>query len=207
MTASANTALEDKPDAQPSFARQLVQATGMLVILTVITGVIYPLFVTGIAQTFFKDKAEGSLIVKDGKVVGSHLIGQSFEDPKHFWGRISATSPAAYNAGASSPANLGPTNEAETKAAQARIDALREADPGNDAPVPVDLVTGSGSGLDPHISPAAAEYQVRRVARARGIPEARVRELVAAHTQGRDLGILGEPAVNVLELNLALDSL
>ena len=211
MTASTNTvantsAHTEQQDEQPSLMRQLAQATGMLVILTVLTGVVYPLVVTGIGQALFKDKAEGSLIVKDGKVVGSKLLGQSFEDPKHFWSRLSGTSPAAYNAGASSASNLGPTNEAETKAAQARIDALHEADPGNHAPIPVDLVTGSGSGLDPHISPAAAEYQVRRVARERGMSEASVRELVTAHTDGRDLGILGEPVVNVLELNLALDS-
>ncbi|WP_394822806.1 potassium-transporting ATPase subunit KdpC [Pendulispora albinea] len=200
------TSQQTQTDPQPSFGQQALTATGMLIILSLITGLAYPLLVTGIAHVAMKDKAEGSLIVRDGKVVGSRLVGQPFEDPKHFWGRISATSPVAYNAGASSGSNLGPTNEALTKAAQARIDALREADPGNEAPIPVDLATASGSGLDPHISLAAAEYQVGRVARARGIPEARVRELVAQNTEGRDLGILGEPRVNVLALNLALDA-
>src|SRR5262249_19520225 len=150
--------------------------------------------------------ANGSLIVRDGRVVGSKLIGQSFEDPGHFWGRVSATSPTAYNAGASTGSNLGPTNEALTKNAKARVDALRAADPENAAPIPVDLVTSSGSGLDPHISLASAEYQLRRVARAAGLSEERVRELVAKHTEGRDLGFLGEPRVNVLLVNLDLDA-
>lgn len=190
---------------QSSFAKLAAQAVGMLGLLTLLTGVAYPLLVTGVAKAAFPEQANGSLIVRDQKVVGSKLIGQSFEEPKHFWGRLSATGPFAYNAGASSGSNLGPTNDALTKNAQARIDALRAADPGNTAPVPVDLVTASGSGLDPHISPAAAEYQVGRVARARGIPEDRVRALVAKHTEARALGVLGEPCVNVLQLNLELD--
>ena len=173
--------------------------------LTLITGVAYPLAVTGLAKVAFPSQADGSLIVKDGKVVGSTLIGQPFDDPKYFWGRPSATSPSPYNAAASSGSNLGPTNPALVKAVKERVDALRAADPGNTAPVPVDLVTASASGLDPHISPAAALYQTGRVARARKLDEDAVRALVAKHTEGRQLGFLGEPRVNVLALNLALD--
>jgi len=173
--------------------------------MTLLTGVAYPLAVTGVAQLAFHDQANGSLIVKNGKAVGSRLIGQGFDAPNYFWGRLSATSPP-YNGGASSGSNYGPLNPALKEAAKARIDALRAADPGNDAPIPVDLVTASGSGLDPHISPAAAEFQVRRVAAARALPAEKVRALVAEHTEGRALGVLGEPAVNVLELNLALDA-
>jgi len=178
----------------------------LLAALTVVTGIAYPLLVTGLAQVLFKSEANGSLIVQDGKTMGSTLIGQPFADPKHFWGRASGTSPNPYNAASSSGTNQGPTNPALVDAVAARVKALKEADPGNKLPIPVDLVTASGSGLDPHISPAAAEYQVERVARARGLPAAKVRDLVAQHTEDRQLGFLGEPRVNVLELNLALDA-
>ncbi|TAJ07079.1 MAG: potassium-transporting ATPase subunit KdpC [Nitrospirae bacterium] len=178
----------------------------ILGLLTVLTGLVYPLMVTGMAQVFFPRQANGSLIVRDGKPVGSVLIGQPFDAPQYFWSRPSATSPFPYNAAASAGSNLGPTNAALVKAVQARIDALKAADPGNPKPIPVDLVTASASGLDPHISPAAADYQVRRVAKARGMDEAVLRQLVASHTHGRQWGLLGEPRVNVLELNLRLDS-
>lgn len=177
----------------------------LFVALSLLTGLAYPLLVTGVAQLAFPHAANGSLVVRDGKVVGSTLIGQPFADPKHFWSRPSATGPMAYNAGASSGSNLGPSNPALHDAVKARIAALREADPGNTAPVPADLVTASASGLDPHISRAAADYQLRRVAKARGLAEGDVRALVEAHTEGRWLGFIGEPRVNVLALNLALD--
>jgi K+-transporting ATPase ATPase C chain len=186
---------------------QLKPALVVLVLLSLVTGVAYPLVVTGIAQAVFPSQANGSLILRDGKPVGSSLIGQPFDDPRYFWGRLSATAPFAYNAGASSGSNLGPINPALHAAAKGRIDALREADPGNQAPIPVDLVTASGSGLDPDISPAAAFYQVPRVARARHLNEERVRELVHTHVRHRQLGLLGEPRVNVLRLNLALDGM
>jgi len=186
--------------------KELKPAVLMLALMTVVTGAAYPLLVTGIAQVAFPHQANGSLIEKDGKVVGSELIGQPFSDPKYFWGRPSATGPVPYNAGASSGSNQGPTNPALEEAIKARIDALKAADPGNAAAIPVDLVTASGSGLDPHISPAAAEYQAGRVARSRGLDVAAVRALVTAHTEDRQLGGLGEPRVNVLALNLALDA-
>jgi K+-transporting ATPase ATPase C chain len=176
-----------------------------LLLFTILTGILYPLAVTGIAQAVFPHQANGSIITKNGKAVGSKLFGQQFEDPKYFWGRLSATSPYPYNGGSSSGSNLGPNNTDLMKAVQARIDALRAADPGNQAKLPVDLVTASGSGLDPHISLAAAEYQIHRVAKARGLDDARVREIVAQNTKDRWLGVIGEPVVNVLELNLAVD--
>ena len=186
-------------------ATHLRPALMSLLILTVITGVVYPLVVTGIAQMVFPFQANGSLIVKDGKVVGSALIGQPFDDPKYFWSRRSGTSPFPNNAAASSGSNLSPTNPALITAVEGRVEALRTADPSNKAAVPVDLVTASGSGLDPHISPAAALYQVPRVARERKLAPDAVRALVDLHTEGRFLGLLGEPRVNVLTLNLALD--
>lgn len=192
---------------------QLRPAFFMLLILSLLTGVIYPLVVTGIAQVVFPHQANGNLIVIDGRSYGSELIGQQFDDPKYFWGRLSATGDFPYNAfnaktlTGSSGSNYGPLNPALTKAIQARIDALKAADPGNTALIPVDLVTASGSGLDPHISVAAALYQVHRVAAARGLSEAEVKSLVEKYTQGRQFGFLGEPRVNVLELNLALDGL
>ena len=179
----------------------------MLVYMTIITGFVYPVVVTAVAQAFLSKPANGSLIVKDGKPVGSALIGQPFSRPRYFWSRPSATGPYPYNAGASSGSNQGPTNPALTVAVAARIKALRDADPGNTAPVPVDLVTASGSGLDPDISPAAAYYQAERVARARRLDLNRVRALIAEHTEDRQFSVLGEPRVNVLKLNLALDQL
>ncbi len=177
-----------------------------LVLLTAITGVVYPALVTAIGQLVFSYQANGSLIVKDGKPVGSTLIGQPFDEPRYFWGRPSATSPFGYNAGASVGSNLSPTNADLIKTVQGRVDALKAADPGNTAPVPVDLVTASGSGLDPHISPAAAFYQVERVAKARKMSATDVRAPVDRHTEARQLGFLGEPRVNVLALNLAHDA-
>jgi K+-transporting ATPase ATPase C chain len=186
---------------------ELRRAFTMLIALTLITGVVYPLVVTGISSAAFSEKAKGSLIERDGKAVGSVLIGQAFSDPKHFWSRPSATGPVPYNASASSGSNQGPLNPALTDAVAGRIKALRDADPDNAAPVPVDLVTASASGLDPHISPAAAEYQVIRVAKARNLDPQKVRALAAEFTEGRQLGFLGEPRVNVLRLNLALDAM
>ena len=187
--------------------KELRPALVSFVLLTVLTGVAYPLVVTGIAQLAFPAQSNGSLAVRDGKTVGSTLIGQPFDDPKYFWSRLSATAPAAYNGAASSGSNLGPLSDVLLAAVQARVDALKAADPGNTLLIPVDLVTASGSGLDPHISPAAARYQVARVARARGLAESTVSTLVAHYTQPRQLGILGEPVVNVLGLILALDAL
>jgi potassium-transporting ATPase KdpC subunit len=189
------------------YASHARQAVVLLVILAALTGIAYPLVITGIGKAFFAAKAEGSLIVRNGTAVGSKLIGQPFTDPGYFWPRPSATSPGPYDGTASGGSNLGPTNPALLDAIYRRIAALRAADPGNDSPVPIDLVTASGSGLDPHISPAAAEYQVTRVARARGMTEDAVRSMVERYTSGRQFGFLGEPRVNVLELNLALDAL
>ena len=186
---------------------QLRPAIVAFLLLSVITGLLYPFVVTGIAQVVFPSQANGSLIVQNGQVVGSKLIGQSFDDPKYFWGRLSATAPYPYNAGASSSSNLGPTNKALFGEVQGRIDALLKADPGNTAPIPVDLVTSSGSGLDPDISVDAAMYQAHRVAAARGISIDQVQQLIAQYTQPRVLGLLGEERVNVLQLNLALDAL
>jgi potassium-transporting ATPase KdpC subunit len=184
--------------------RQLRPALLMLLALTLVTGGLYPLAVTAIAQLAFARNAGGSLVERDGVVVGSRLIGQAFDDPRLFWGRPSATTPAC-NAAASSGSNLGPLNPALEEAVQQRIAALKGSDPGQAAPIPVDLVTASASGLDPHLSPAAVLWQVPRVARARGLDEAAVRALVERHVEGRDLGLLGEPRVNVLELNLELE--
>ncbi|MGM9488533.1 potassium-transporting ATPase subunit KdpC [Ideonella sp. YS5] len=183
-------------------------AVTLFVVLSLITGLAYPLLTTGVAQAVFPDQANGSL-VRDagGQVIGSSLIGQAFGDPRHFWGRPSATAPMAYNAGASTGSNLGPSNPALHDAVKARIEALRAADPGNTAPVPIDLVTASGSGLDPEMSRAAADYQAARVARVRGLSVAQVRQLIDQNTRTPWLGFLGEPRVNVLELNLALDAL
>jgi potassium-transporting ATPase KdpC subunit len=174
-------------------------------LLTLITGVAYPLVVTALAQAVYHGQANGSLLIADGKAVGSELIGQPFSDPRYLWSRPSATSPFAYNGEASSGSNLAPSNPALAKAVQERIDALKAADPTNTMPIPIDLVTASGSGLDPHISPAAAEYQVARVARARKMDEAAVRKLVGQCTEDRQFGIFGEPRVNVLKLNIALE--
>ena len=184
--------------------RQLRYAVGFVVLLTVLTGVIYPLAVTGIAQALFRHQANGSLISDNGETVGSELIGQPFSDPRYFWGRLSAI---GYDAADSSGSNYGPTNPALLEAIQARIDALKVVDPDNQEPIPVDLVTSSASGLDPDISPAAAQYQIPRVARYRGLSEEQVSALVGRFSEGRQFGILGEPRVNVLKLNMALDEL
>jgi K+-transporting ATPase ATPase C chain len=187
--------------------KELKPALVMLLALTVVTGVAYPLLVTGIAQGLFPDTANGSLIERDGKTVGSELIGQAFTDPKYFWGRPSTTGPVPYNAAASSGSNQGPLNPALEEAVKGRIAALKDADPSQTAPIPVDLVTASGSGLDPHISSAAAAWQAPRIARLRGMSLGSVRGLVEKHTDGRQFGVLGEARVNVLRLNLALDQL
>nr|Q47H40.1 RecName: Full=Potassium-transporting ATPase KdpC subunit; AltName: Full=ATP phosphohydrolase [potassium-transporting] C chain; AltName: Full=Potassium-binding and translocating subunit C; AltName: Full=Potassium-translocating ATPase C chain [Dechloromonas aromatica RCB] len=181
-------------------------AVSLFVLLTAVTGVVYPLAVTGIAKVTFPEAADGSLIVKDGKTVGSSLIGQNFSDPKYFWGRPSATSPMPYNASSSSGSNQGPLNPALVDAVKVRIEALKAADPDNKLPIPADLVNASASGLDPHISPEAAAYQVTRVAGQRHLLPADVKALVSQHTEGRQWGVFGEPRVNVLQLNIALDS-
>jgi K+-transporting ATPase ATPase C chain len=194
-----------KSETEGSMTTIIRNSLMALLLFTILTGIIYPLAVTGIAQVIFPHQANGSIIIKNGKAVGSELFGQQFEDPKYFWGRLSATSPYPYNGGSSTGSNLGPNNPDLVKAVQVRIDALHAADPGNQAKIPVDLVTASGSGLDPHISPAAAEYQMHRVAKARGLDDAKVRDIVARNTQGRWLRVIGEPVVNVLGVNLALD--
>jgi K+-transporting ATPase ATPase C chain len=187
--------------------RQLRPVFMVFLLLTVVTGIIYPLLVTGVAQLAFPERANGSLIRKESGYAGSELIGQPFDDPKYFWGRLSATPDFPYNSASSSGSNLGPSNPALVEAVKARLEALRKADPGNKSPVPIDLVTSSGSGLDPHVDPAAALYQVPRVARARGLSEDQVRQLVEKFTEPRQWGFLGEPRVHVLKLNLALEHL
>ncbi|MFG6457998.1 potassium-transporting ATPase subunit KdpC [Roseateles sp. BYS96W] len=197
-TPATSTGTTDVPLWRPALT--------LFVALSLVTGLAYPLVVTGVAQTVFPRQANGSLVVHDGKTVGSALIGQRFGDPGHFWSRPSATGPMPNNAANSAGSNLAPTAPALVDAVKARVEALRAADPDNSAPVPVDLVTTSASGLDPHISRAAADYQVARVARVRGLPVAQVQALVAQHTEGRWLGFVGEPRVNVLQLNLALEA-
>ncbi|MDD5248961.1 MAG: potassium-transporting ATPase subunit KdpC [Rhodocyclaceae bacterium] len=182
-------------------------AVSLFVLLSVVTGIAYPLLTTALVAPIFRDEAAGSLVVRDGRPVGSSLIGQNFAAPKYFWGRPSATAPQPYNAAASGGSNLGPLNPALAAAVKARVDALKTADPGNPLAIPADLVTASASGLDPHISPAAAHYQAARVAAARHLPEQTLNALIDAHTQDRQWGLFGEPRVNVLELNLALDEL
>jgi K+-transporting ATPase ATPase C chain len=194
------------PGAPPA-AAPWRPALVLLAALTLLTGLAYPLAVTGLARLAFPAQARGSLIVREGRAVGSALVGQAFDDPRYVWGRPSATGRHPYDAAASGGRNLGPANPALAEAVRQRVATLRAADPGNPAPVPVDLVTASASGLDPHVSPAAALYQVPRVARARGLDEAAVRALVERHVEGRQWGVLGEPRVNVLRLNLALDGL
>ena len=186
---------------------QIRPAIGSILLFTLLTGVFYPLVITGIAQAVFPHQANGSLIIQNSQVVGSQVIGQPFDDPRYFWGRLSATLPYPYNAASSTGSNLGPTNPALVDEVKARITALKTADPTNNSPIPVDLVTSSGSGLDPDISVSAALYQVPRVAKARGLSEDAVQALVNQFTQGRQFGVLGEPRVNVLELNLALDAI
>ena len=201
-----NTNLPTPAQEPMNEAPVLRPALVLFAVLTLVTGLLYPLLVTGVAQTVFPHQANGSLVERGGKAVGSTLIGQSFTQPEHFWSRPSATGPMAYNAGASSGSNLGPGNPALADAVRARIEALRAADPGNTAPVPVDLITTSASGLDPHISLAAARYQVARVARERGLAHEAVHAQVDQHTEKTLFGFLGEPRVNVLNLNLALDA-
>lgn len=186
-------------------AKQIKSALLVFLVLTVITGIAYPLFVTAVAQIFFPHQANGSLIVNDGKSIGSSLIGQSFDDPKYFWGRLSATSPVPYNASVSSGSNIGPTNVALRQNIELRIKMLRDVDPDNKNPIPVDLVTSSASGLDPHISVAGALYQAGRIARLRKMQENEIIQIIRNNTQGRFLGIIGEPVVNVLRLNIELD--
>jgi K+-transporting ATPase ATPase C chain len=186
---------------------ELRPAITIFLLLTLVTGVAYPVIVTAIAQVLFPRQANGSVLERQGKTVGSELIGQPFDDPRYFWSRPSATTPFPYNSKSSTGSNLGPTNPDQLKAVKERIDTIRQAHPEQKGLVPADLVTASGSSLDPHISPAAAEYQVERVAKARSLPVSRVRQLVADHTEGRTLRVLGEPRVNVLQLNLALDEL
>jgi K+-transporting ATPase ATPase C chain len=185
--------------------KQLRPVLMIFLLLTVVTGIVYPLIVTGVVQLAFPEKANGSLIRKEGGYAGSELIGQPFDDPKYFWGRLSATPDFPYNSASSSGSNLGPSNPALVEAVKARVEALQKADPGNKSDIPIDLVTSSGSGLDPHISPAAALYQIPRVARAREMSEDQIHSLVEQFTEGRQWGFLGELRVNVLKLNLALD--
>lgn len=187
--------------------KHVLPAALLLAVFTILTGLLYPLAVTGIAQVVFPGRANGSLIMQDGKARGSALIGQNFTQPRYFWSRPSATSPYPYNAGSSAGSNLGPTNPALQQRVAARVKALRESDPENTTPIPVDLVTASASGLDPDISVAAAQWQVHRVAKARGLAENQVRTMVSRFTERRQFGVLGEPRVNVLRLNLALDAL
>ncbi len=188
-------------------SKQIRPAIIIFILLTGVTGIVYPMLVTGVAQLLFPERANGSLIRSEGGYAGSELIGQPFDDPKYFWGRLSATPDFPYNSASSSGSNLGPSNPALMEEVKARAAALHKADPDNKSPIPIDLVTSSGSGLDPHISPAAALYQVPRVARVRGLAEEEVRRLVDQFTEPRQLGFLGEPRVNVLRLNLALDQL
>ena len=202
MEKGSGTATRASDGGSTALLRPVLVLFGLL---TILTGILYPLLVTALAQVLFPHAAGGSLVVREGHIIGSALIGQPFSDPKYFWGRPSATTPQPYNALASTGSNLGPLNPALVDGIQARLAALRAADPGNLAPVPVDLVTASGSGLDPDISPAAAYYQAGRIARARHLSSDEIRALIARHAKGRSFGVLGAPRVNVLELNLALD--
>ncbi len=203
----SSSATSREPGMPATLLGECRPALIVFALLTVLTGAIYPAVIAGIAQTVFPEQANGSLIESDGRTVGSHLIGQNFSDLGHFWGRPSATAPMPYNGAASGAFNQGPLNPALEEAVRARIAALKASDPSQTAAIPVDLVTASASGLDPHISVAAAQWQVPRVARERHLPEETVRNLVSVHTASRQLGILGEPRINVLELNLALDRL